>query len=104
VLVPRFFDALKQLFPRARDAQLLSAVVTREYAATFRAVPGIESLRRQTTTGVPGLLLAGAWCDTGWPATMEGAVRSGNDAATKVVAFASGADDSDEVDRERVNT
>ena len=103
-LVPRFLDALKQLFPRARDAQLLSAVVTREYAATFRAVPGIESLRRQTTTGVPGLLLAGAWCDTGWPATMEGAVRSGNDAATKVVAFASGADDSDEVDRERVNT
>jgi squalene-associated FAD-dependent desaturase len=102
-LVPRFFDALQVLFPRARDAQLVSALVTREYAATFRAGPGIESLRRQTTTGVPGLFLAGAWCDTGWPATMEGAVRSGNDAAAKVVALASGTDGSD-VDRERVNT
>ena len=103
-LVPKFFDAIKELFPRARDAQLLSALVTREYAATFRAVPGIESLRRQTTTSVPGLFLAGAWCDTGWPATMEGAVRSGNDAAAQVVDLATGTNGSDEVGREWVKT
>jgi squalene-associated FAD-dependent desaturase len=84
-LVPMFFDALGQLFVRARDAELLSSVVTREHAATFRAIPGIESLRPRTTTAVPGLFLAGAWCDTGWPATMEGAVRSGNEAASGVL-------------------
>jgi squalene-associated FAD-dependent desaturase len=103
-LVPQFFESLRELFPRARDAKLLSAVVTREYAATFRATPGIESLREHATTTVPGLFLAGAWCDTGWPATMEGAVRSGNDAAAKVLAFAAGTGGSDAIDRERVNT
>ncbi|MHB2027447.1 MAG: hydroxysqualene dehydroxylase HpnE [Acidimicrobiales bacterium] len=84
-LVPMFFDALGDLFPSARDAELLSAVVTREHAATFRATPGIESLRPRTTTALPGLFLAGAWCNTGWPATMEGAVRSGNEAASGVL-------------------
>jgi squalene-associated FAD-dependent desaturase len=103
-LVPKFFDALVELFPRARDAQLLSAVVTRENAATFRATPGIESLRPSTTTPVPGLFLAGAWCQTGWPATMEGAVRSGNEAATKVLDLLSGTGSSDAIDRQRVKT
>jgi uncharacterized protein with NAD-binding domain and iron-sulfur cluster len=103
-LVPTFLDALRALFPRARDAQLLSAHVTREYAATFRATPGIESLRPSTTTAVPGLFLAGAWCDTGWPATMEGAVRSGNEAAAKVLGHLSGAGNSDVIDRERAKT
>jgi monoamine oxidase len=36
---------------------------------------------------VPGVFLAGAWCDTGWPATMEGAVRSGNDAAAAALGL-----------------
>jgi squalene-associated FAD-dependent desaturase len=93
-LVPMFFDALCELLPRARDAELLSAVVMREHAATFRATPGIESLRPSTTTAVPGLFLAGAWCKTGWPATMEGAVRSGNEAAAKVLDFRSDSGDS----------
>ncbi len=93
-LVPKFFDALCELLPRAREAELLSAVVTREHAATFRATPGIESLRPSSTTDVPGLFLAGAWCKTGWPATMEGAVRSGNEAAAKVMNFISSSKDS----------
>jgi len=100
-LVPMFFDALGELFPRARDARILSSFVTREYAATFRATPGIESLRPSTTTAVPGLFLAGAWCDTGWPATMEGAVRSGNEAAAKVLGHLSGTGRTDAIDRER---
>jgi hypothetical protein len=54
---------------------------TVEHAATFRAVPGSGRLRAGTRTGVPGLFLAGAWTATGWPATMEGAVRGGEAAA-----------------------
>ena len=60
---------------------LVDGVVTREHSATFRAVPGTAALRPSARTGLPGLVVAGAWCDTGWPATMEGAVRSGQSAA-----------------------
>ena len=56
-------------------------MVTREHAATFRAAPGTAALRPGTRTSVPGLFLAGAWTDTGWPATLEGAVLSGHAAA-----------------------
>jgi uncharacterized protein with NAD-binding domain and iron-sulfur cluster len=83
-------EALRELFPPARHAQLLDALVTRERAATFRAAPGTRALRPQTRTGVPGVFLAGAWCDTGWPATMEGAVRSGQQAASQALALVSG--------------
>ncbi len=81
-LVRLFFDAIQSLFPKARDAQLLEGVVTRERAATFRGVPGTAALRPSPRISVPGLYLAGAWCDTGWPDTMEGAVRSGQSAAS----------------------
>ena len=103
-LVPRFFDALCELFPRARDANLLSALVTRENAATFRATPGIESLRPSTTTSLPGLFLAGAWCNTGWPATMEGAVRSGNEAAMGVLGSFAATGSTAVLDHERAKT
>ncbi|PZS15692.1 MAG: phytoene dehydrogenase [Acidimicrobiales bacterium] len=77
--------ALAELFPAARSARVLDTVVTRERAATFRAVPGTAALRPGTKTAVPGLALAGAWTDTGWPATMEGAVRSGQAAAREAL-------------------
>jgi squalene-associated FAD-dependent desaturase len=80
-LVGMFFAALQTLLPIARTARLVDGVVTRERAATFRGAPGTASLRPGSRTSVPGLFLAGAWCDTGWPATMEGAVQSGNTAA-----------------------
>ena len=66
--------------------RVLDTIVTRSGAATFRAVPGTRRLRPPTRTAVPGLYLAGAWTDTGWPATMEGAVRSGTAAAAAVLA------------------
>ena len=88
-LVATFFQALGELFPAARQARLVDALVTREKAATFRAVPGTKAFRPQTSTGVPGVFLAGASCDTGWPATMEGAVRSGSQAAIQALAFLS---------------
>jgi hydroxysqualene dehydroxylase len=80
-LVRTFFAALQALLPIARTARLVDGVVTRERSATFRGTPGTAARRPAARTTVPGLFLAGAWCDTGWPATMEGAVLSGERAA-----------------------
>jgi squalene-associated FAD-dependent desaturase len=77
----RFLPALAELLPAARDAQVQRFLVHREHHATFRAAPGARALRPGPATALPGLVLAGAWTDTGWPATMEGAVRSGHAAA-----------------------
>jgi hydroxysqualene dehydroxylase len=76
-----YLPALSVLLPRAREARVESFFVTREHAATFRATPGIARLRPRARTSTPGLVLAGAWTDTGWPATLEGAVISGHTAA-----------------------
>jgi hypothetical protein len=80
----RFVPALEELFPAARDAQIIDFFVTRERRATFRQVPGCAELRPGAATALPGLVLAGAWTDTGWPDTMEGAVRSGLNAAREL--------------------
>jgi squalene-associated FAD-dependent desaturase len=103
-LIPHFLEALGELFPLARDAQVLSAVVTREATATFRAGPGVESLRGSITTDELGLFVAGAWCDTGWPATMEGAVRSGSEAASQVLSLFSGSGSEGPLNRESVTS
>jgi uncharacterized protein with NAD-binding domain and iron-sulfur cluster len=80
----RFVPALAELFPAARDARVTEFFVTRERRATFRQAPGTGRLRPQAATGLPGLVLAGAWTATGWPDTMEGAVRSGLAAADEL--------------------
>jgi squalene-associated FAD-dependent desaturase len=77
----RHVDALADLLAPARGAVVRAVHVSREHAATFKATPGVDSLRAPTRTGVEGLFLAGAWTRTGWPATLEGAVRSGHAAA-----------------------
>jgi squalene-associated FAD-dependent desaturase len=82
----RYLPALADLFPAARAARVERFVVTREHAATFRAAPGAAALRPGARTQLPGLALAGAYTATGWPATMEGAVRSGHTAAREVLA------------------
>jgi zeta-carotene desaturase len=66
-----------QALPAAREAQLVKATVIKEAAATFSPEPGIDRWRPKQQTAVPRLFLAGDWTATGWPATMEGAVRSG---------------------------
>ncbi|UED87661.1 hydroxysqualene dehydroxylase HpnE [Streptomyces profundus] len=81
VLRKRYLPALTRLLPRAAEARLLDFFVTRERTATFAPTPGVGRLRPGPVTGAPGLFLAGAWTATGWPATMEGAVRSGLAAA-----------------------
>ncbi|HLH64214.1 MAG TPA: hydroxysqualene dehydroxylase HpnE [Solirubrobacteraceae bacterium] len=82
----RFLPALAELLPLARGARVERFFVTRSHAATFRAAPGSRSLRPGARTALEGLVLAGAFTDTGWPATMEGAVRSGLAAAREVRA------------------
>ncbi len=77
----RFLPELARLLPPARGAGVRDFFVTRERSATFAPAPGVGRLRPGARTGLPGLYLAGAWTDTGWPATMESAVRSGLTAA-----------------------
>jgi squalene-associated FAD-dependent desaturase len=79
-----FVPALAELLPGARDARVSEFFVTRERRATFRQGPGCGRFRPQAATALPGLTLAGAWTNTGWPDTMEGAVRSGLNAAIEL--------------------
>ncbi len=85
-LQDEFVPALAQLLPAAASARVESFFATREPHATFRGVPGTAKHRPGAVTNIPGLFLAGAWTNTGWPATMEGAVRSGHAAAHAAIA------------------
>jgi zeta-carotene desaturase len=76
---------LRDTLPDARDAQLLKATVIKETAATFSPEPGSDRWRPQQSTPLANLFLAGDWTATGWPATMEGAVRSGYLAAEAIL-------------------
>jgi len=77
---------LAEFFPQARHARLEKAHVIKEMRATFSAAPGTEARRPGAQTSRPNLFLAGDWTRSGWPATMEGAVRSGYLAAEAVAA------------------
>lgn len=78
-------DDLAATWPASRDAALRRWWVVTEHGATFAVRPGIEALRPPQRTPLDGLFLAGDWTATGWPATMEGAVRSGYRAAEEVL-------------------
>jgi squalene-associated FAD-dependent desaturase len=84
----KFLPALAELLPELRAAQVRDFFVTRERHATFRPAPGTAALRPPPVTATPGVFLAGAWTATTWPATMEGAVRSGESAAAALLAAA----------------
>ena len=85
-LVRQICDELRAVWPAAREANLLDCRVVTDPAAVFSAAPGIDRLRPPQQTAVAGLFLAGDWTATGWPSTMEGAVRSGYLAAEGVLA------------------
>jgi uncharacterized protein with NAD-binding domain and iron-sulfur cluster len=85
VIRKRLLPELRRFLPGVLESEVVDFFVTRERDATFRPRPGSAALRAPATTRAPGLFLAGAWTDTGWPATMEGAVRSGNAAAQAVL-------------------
>jgi squalene-associated FAD-dependent desaturase len=81
----RVLAELAEIWPVAREAKLVRWWVVTEHGATFAVRPGVEALRPPQRTPVDGLFLAGDWTDTGWPATMEGAVRSGYLAAQQIL-------------------
>ena len=80
---------VRQALPAAREARLVKATVIKEATATFSPEPGVDQWRPAQETRTPGLFLAGDWTQTGWPATMEGAVRSGYLAAEAVLRSSS---------------
>jgi squalene-associated FAD-dependent desaturase len=79
---------LAEFFPRAGEAKIEKAHVVKEVRATFSAKPGLEKLRPLSRSKIPNLFLAGDWTRCGWPATMEGAVRSGYLAAEAISSAA----------------
>ena len=76
---------LSEFFPEARGARLLKSTVIKEVHATWSPVPGVDEHRPPSVTAWPRVFLAGDWTATGWPATMEGAVRSGYLAAESLL-------------------
>ncbi len=78
----------QEFFPAAREAKLLKSTVIKEVNATYSPRPGIDRYRPKPETVWPRVFLAGDWTATGWPATMEGAVRSGYLTAEALARFA----------------
>ena len=81
----RIVEELIRLYPDAAKARLLRSKVVTEQSATFSAIPGVDAFRPPQSTPIPNFYLAGDYTLTGWPATMEGAVRSGYLAAEAVL-------------------
>ncbi len=79
---------VREFFPAARDANLVKSTVIKEVNATYSPHPGIDAHRPTAVTAWPRVFLAGDWTATGWPATMEGAVRSGYLAAEEIARSA----------------
>ncbi len=84
-------EELTGFFPAVREARLVKSGVLKEARATFSVTPGLDQFRPASDAPGDGLFLAGDWTRTGWPSTMEGAVRSGRLAA-EAVARVSGPD------------
>ena len=88
-IVDLALSEVREFFPGARAANLVKSTVIKEVNATYSPRPGIDAHRPTPVTPWPRVFLAGDWTATGWPATMEGAVRSGYLAA-EALADASG--------------
>ena len=82
-------EELGRFFPAVREAGIVKSGILKEARATFSVTPGLDRFRPAADVG-DGLYLAGDWTLTGWPATMEGAVRSGRLAAEAVAGVAGG--------------
>ena len=81
VLLEKVLDEIRSAFPKARNAKLLNSRVVTDPTAVLSVRPGVDSVRPTANTSVNNMFLAGDWTATGWPSTMEGAVRSGRVAA-----------------------
>ena len=85
-VVAAVYDDLRTIFPAAREAKLLSSKIVTERDAVFSYHPGLDAMRPDQRTAIGNLFVAGDWTQTGWPSTLEGAVRSGYLAAAGVLA------------------
>ena len=85
-LTDRVVQELTEIWPAARSARLLHSRVVTERTAVFSVRPGVDAIRPPQQSPVENLWLAGDWTGTGWPATMEGAVRSGYLAAESILS------------------
>ncbi len=85
-IVDECLEDVRRVLPAAREAKLVKSTVIKETAATFSPEPGCDRWRPPAVSPIRGLFLAGDWTATGWPATMEGAVRSGYLAAEAITA------------------
>lgn len=83
-IVELALNELREFFPAARSANLVKSTVIKEVNATYSPQPGVDAYRPGPETMWSRVFLAGDWIATGWPATMEGAVRSGYMAAERV--------------------
>jgi squalene-associated FAD-dependent desaturase len=81
-------DELRDVLPASREATLVKGTVVKEMSATFSPAPGSDRWRPAQRSSLSGLFLAGDWTLTGWPSTMEGAVRSGYLAAEAILSDA----------------
>lgn len=84
--IDRVVAELSAIWPETARATLQHARVVTEHKAVFSVVPGVDRWRPPQQSPVPNLQWAGDWTNTGWPATMEGAVRSGYLAAENILA------------------
>ena len=78
---------LQRVLPKAKNANIVHSVVIKEKRATFSPSPGLEAIRPLPETTFSNLFLAGDWTNTGFPATIEGAVLSGKKAAELICEF-----------------
>jgi len=86
-IVRMAIDDLKRVLPETHEAVLVHSLVVKEKRATFSPRPGLEPMRPDTRTSVDNLFLAGDWTNTGYPATIEGAVMSGKKAANAAIDY-----------------
>ncbi len=85
-IVDECIAEVRRILPAARQARVVKSTVIKEAAATFSPSPGCDRWRPSAVSPIRHLFLAGDWTATGWPATMEGAVRSGYLAAEAITA------------------
>ena len=78
-------DEMKNVLPEIGNLEPVNHRVIKDKRATFRLAPGIDAIRPSAAGAIENLMLAGDWTDSGWPATMEGAVRSGYLAAGAIL-------------------
>lgn len=81
----RVVAELRTILPKTAEANQIRCRVVTDHAATFSPEPAVDHWRCGPGTSIDNFLVAGDWTDTGWPATMEGAVRSGYAAANIIL-------------------